>query len=53
MTVGTSSRLRGLEDNVRVTMDGVELEESMEKREFLFGCDIQSNLKWNAQIERV
>ena len=33
LTVGTSSRLRGLEDNDRVTMDGVELEESMEKCE--------------------
>ena len=53
MTVGTGQRLAGLPEAVNVTMDGVELQESLERSEFLLGCDIDSNLKWANQIERV
>ena len=53
MTVGTGERLAGLAGTVKVSMDGVQLEESIEKSEFLLGCDIQSNLKWSTQVERV
>ena len=53
LTVGTGQRLAGLADSVQVTMDGVQLEESEEKCELLLGCEIESNLKWSAQIGKV
>ena len=53
LTVGTGERLSGLADKVQVTMDGVQLQESQEKSEFLLGCELQSNLKWSSQIEKL
>ena len=52
LTVGTGERLGGLVDKVKVSMDGVQLQECEDKCEFLLGCDIQSNLKWKSQIEK-
>ena len=51
MTVGISERLASLELKVEVTMDGVRLENSQEKSEFLLGCELQPNLKWSSQVE--
>ena len=51
MTLGTSERLAGLAHKVEVTMDGVRLEDSQEKSEFLLGCELQHNLKWSSQVE--
>ena len=48
MTVGTGERLAGLTDKDQVTMDGLQLQESQERSEFLLGCDLQSNLKWSS-----
>ena len=50
MTLGTSQRLRLLEQPVQVRMDGILLEESLEKREVLLGCQMQANLKWQKQV---
>ena len=50
LTVGTGERLKNLKDKVMVTMDGVLLEENIEKTELLLGCHLESNLKWTAQI---
>ena len=46
LTVGTLQRLNSLPENVQVTMDGVDLEESVEKYELLLGCIVEPNLKW-------
>ena len=46
MTVGTSSRLTQLQDNIKVAMDGVRLSESKEKCEELLG-----ETKWSKHIE--
>ena len=53
MTVGTGERLADLTDKVQVTMDGLQLQESQEKSEFLLGCELQPNLKWSSQIEQL
>ena len=53
LTVGTGERLSGLKEKVQVQMDGVKLVESKEPSEFLLGCDIQPNLKWNVQVEKL
>ena len=53
MTVGTGERLRNLGSRVRVTMDGVELEESEGACEMLLGCHLQPDLKWHSQIENL
>ena len=50
MTLGTQQRLRTLDESVQVIMDGILLEEDLEKCEFLLGCSIQANLKWQKQI---
>ena len=50
-TVGTLQRLNGLPDNVKVIMDVVELEESVEKCELLLGCIVEPNLKWKLQVK--
>ena len=34
-------------------MDGLDLIESETKAEVLLGCSVQSNLKWNSQVEAV
>ena len=51
MTVGTSSRLTQLQDNIKVAMDGVRLSESKEKCEELLGETLQCDLKWSKHIE--
>ena len=53
LTLGTAERLRILEDNLAVVMDGVRLEETVEKSEFLLGVTIQSDLKWFKQISEL
>ena len=53
LTVGTAQRLNTLPEHVKVTMDGVDLEESEDKNEMLLGCTIESNLKWNLQIRNL
>ena len=53
LTVGTLQRLNSLPENVQVTMDGVNLEESMEKYELLLGCIVEPNLKWKLQVKRL
>ena len=53
MTVGTDARLRMQETKVKVTMDGVELVENDEKVETLLGCQIEPNLKWHKQVDKL
>ena len=53
MTVGTRERLRTLDSKVDVTMDGVQLVESQEASELLLGCELQSDLNWHTQIEKL
>ena len=53
MTVGTTERLRLLENKVSVVMDGFTLEESPEKVETLLGLQIEPGLKWQKQVEEL
>ena len=53
LTVGTQERLRNLPAQPRVVMDGLAIEESLEKSELLLGCTIQSDLRWHSQIENL
>ena len=53
LTVGTRERLSTLSDKVMVTMDGVQLVEGKEKCELLLGCEMEANLKWDAQTSLV
>ena len=53
MAIGTSRRLQQQEGEIKVTMDGLDLIESETKAEVLLGCSVQSNLKWNSQVEAV
>ena len=53
LTVGTGERLRILDSKVEVEMDGVQLEESIEGCETMLGCELESNLKWHAQLENL
>ena len=50
LTVGTSTRLRCQDSQVKVKMDGVEIKESDSQAEILLGVTIQSNLKWHNHI---
>ena len=50
MVMGTAERLQKVEE-LNVVMDGVLLEESVEKSELLLGVIMQCNLKWSLQIE--
>ena len=50
LTVGTQERLRRLPRTIQVVMDNVVLEENQTKCEQLLGCQVESNLKWHAQI---
>ena len=52
MIMGTAARLQ-LTENIKVSMDGVELSESLESKENLLGVIIQTNLKWSCQVERL
>ena len=53
LTVGTGERLRMLHSKVEVEMDGVQLVESIEGSETMLGCELESNLKWHAQLENL
>ena len=53
MTVGTSERLRTLDDKVNVVMDGFTLVESKDKVEILLGCQIEPGLKWHKQVDEL
>ena len=53
LTVGTQQRLHTLPGPPQVLMDGVLLQEDEAKSELLLGCSIQSNLKWNVQVENL
>ena len=53
LTVGTSERLRSLDDKVNVVMDGFTLVESRDKVETLLGCQIEPGLKWHKQIDEL
>ena len=53
LTVGTLQRLRNLDDEIDVTMDGIKLVESEDDFELLIGCQLQSSLKWHIQIEEL
>ena len=50
MLMGTDLRLRNLQEELIVTMDGIRLKQSDSKSEVLLGIHIQSNLKWTQQI---
>ena len=50
LTMGTSQRLMNLDDKLNVVMDGVTLEESLEKHEVLLGVTMQCDLKWSEQV---
>ena len=50
LTVGTQERLRRLPDTIQVVMDNVILGENQAKCELLLGCQVESNLKWHAQV---
>ena len=50
MLMGTDLRLRNLQEELSVTMDGIRLKQSDSKSEVLLGIHIQSNLKWTQQI---
>ena len=51
MTVGTKERLKTLQSDLTVAMDGVILKEDPDKCEFLLGVKIQADLKWSEQID--
>ena len=53
LTVGTSERLRSLDDKVNVVMDGFTLVESRDKVETLLGCQIEPGLKWHKQVDEL
>ena len=50
MVMGTSNRLQNMVEELVVEMDGVRLEESVEKSELLLGVNMQCDLKWSEQI---
>ena len=50
MVMGTSIRLQNMLEELMVEMDGVRLEESLEKIELLLGVNMQCDLKWSEQI---
>ena len=50
MVLGSSARLQRVLEPA-VIMNGVTLSQSKNKRETLLGVEIQSNLKWSAQVE--
>ena len=53
LTVGTQQRLRILPELPRVVIDGIVIQESQDRNEFLLGCTIQNNLKWNTQVHNL
>ena len=53
LTMGTSVRIKSMEKELVVVMDGVKLKETVEKSETLLGVKIQSDLKWSQQVEEL
>ena len=53
MTLVTKNRLRIPGNQVTVSMDGIILEESIDKSETLLGCVIDADLKWHGQVEEL
>ena len=53
LTLGTDRRLQMPGNKVSIVMGGVTLEESNEKVETLLGCQIQANLKWLLQVQKL
>ena len=51
LTMGTSQRIKNLDRQLQVEMDGVTLEESIDKYEVLLGVTMQCDLKWSEQIQ--
>ena len=52
LLAGTAERLR-ITPAIEVTMDGIRLEESVDKCELLLGVEIQANLKWKSQVNKL
>ena len=52
MIMGTAARLQ-LTENLKVSIDGAELSESLESKETLLGVIIETNLKWSCQVEKL
>ena len=53
LTMSTADRLQTLDQQLQVLMDGVILEESIDKFEVLLGISVYCNLKWSEQIENL
>ena len=49
--MGTSIKLKTLKDDLKVSIDGVNLSQSNRSSEMLLGIKIQKNLKWTEHIE--
>ena len=53
LTLGTDHKLKKPENEIAVSMDGLDLEKSSNSAEKLLGCYFQANLKWTKQIDNV
>ena len=51
LTMGTQQRLNILPKTVQVSMDGIQLQEDEGGCEVLLGCKMQTNLKWQNQVD--
>ena len=53
MTLGTEQKLQGIDNQLLVEMDGINLKEAESRQELLLGCWFQSNLKWSKHVQEV
>ena len=53
LTIGTQARLRIQQTTLKVTMDGIQLEEKVGQSELLLGVHVQSNLKWHKHVDEL
>ena len=53
MTLGTDQKLKSLDTQLLVEMDGISLREAESGHELLLGCWFKSNLKWSKHIQEV
>ena len=51
LTLGTAERLAQTGSRLKVSMDGILLQEDLQHRETLLGIVIEANLKWHGQVE--
>ena len=51
LVVGTASKLRKINGELSVELDGKKLKQSEQKSEVLLGVHIQADLKWSCQVE--